>query len=230
MNTTGAISHLQMPLAEPDYFKIGLLPDKEAADALRSILSSLDAVEEQVESWRDRIYNRRMCCLRIYRTRNLWRLDIDPTSDRPFTSMDSWLEAMFPGGTSRYAKEAAETEKALSDVPIKILAETPRCNARTLASKYISDDCRKDPAVHKAMVESSEKGFRQMLNTTHGQALEAPETLKFTYPHGDAEQVRKYLAWVISKAELDEGDYPAALLYLAIHENQEHLAEEEQPA
>jgi hypothetical protein len=217
-----AISHPVISVLEPDWFAIGLLSAERAAEALKSILSALDNAEEQIEGMRDRLFNRRMCCLRIYRTRELWKLDIDPKSDKPFTSMDAWIEAMFPTGTSRYAKESAETEKALGAVPIAILAETPRCNARMLASKYVSDECRRDPAIQKAMVDSSEKGFREKLNKDHGQHIEATETLKFTYPAGDASQVKRYLDWVIGKAELEEGDYAGALLYLAIHENGEH--------
>ena len=192
--TSNAISHPGTPLQEPDWFKIGLLSDQAAATALKSILSALDAVEEEIEGWRDRLFNRRACAFRIYRTRQLWKLDIDPKSDRPFTSMDAWIEAMFPGGTQRYAKESAETEAALPDVPIKILAETPRCNARLLASKCVSDSCRKDPEIHKAMIGNSDKGFRQILNATHGQMLEEFETLKFRFPKSTAEMVRQRLA------------------------------------
>jgi len=189
--TIGAISHL--PTHEPDWISIGLLADQPAADALKAILNALDTAEEQVEGFRERIFSRRMCALRIYRTRNLWKLDIDPQSDRPFTSMDSWIEALYPGGTSRYAKESAATEKALDAVPITILAETPRCNARLLASPSVSETCRRDPVVQKAMLENSEKGFRQVLNVTHGQALEEFETLKFRFPKSTAEMVKKRL-------------------------------------
>jgi hypothetical protein len=43
------------------------------------------------------------------------------------------------------------------------------------------------------MLENSEKGFRQVLNRDHNQALEEFETLKFRFPKSTAEMVKKRL-------------------------------------
>jgi len=119
----------------------------------------------------------------------------------------------------RYAQEANATQKALPAVTLNDLAGMKRCNAVDLARA--SDACQRDPEVIEAAKTSSEKQFRAKLNTDHGQHFESPETMRFTYPQGDAENVRRYLRWVAGKADLDPDDYQGSLLYLAIHELQE---------
>jgi hypothetical protein len=76
--------------------------------------------------------------------------------------------------------------------------------------------------VIEAAKTETAKELRRKLNTDHGQHLESPETLKLTYPSGDMASVKTYLGWVAGKAELKPDDYPGALLYLAISENEEH--------
>jgi isopentenyldiphosphate isomerase len=95
-----------------------------------------------------------------------------------------------------------------------------------LASKFISDECRSDPSLIEAAKTATRKQFRHTLTVTHDQKLEDLETIgPFTYTSKDASQIREFLNWIIEKADLDADDYQGALLYLAIHENEEHLIE-----
>ena len=223
---TNAISH--EPINMPNWFAIGLLPAEDAAIALKSILGHGEAVLEEcatrLTTIKERIFNIRLCCFRIVSERELWKLDIDPEYGIPYKSMARWIQVLFPKEDGlRYAIEANSTQAALPAATVKDLSEMKRCNAVFLASASVSDTCRTDPGMIEATKTATEKDFRERLNKEHGQHLEAPETLKFTYPKGDAAQVKAYLRWVAGKAELaDLDDYPGALLYLAIHENEEH--------
>jgi hypothetical protein len=226
MKNSSAISH--KPLQDPDFLSIALLPPQRAADALKSILRawevSYEEVEVQYAAIKERIFNIRMCCFRIVSDRELWKLDTDPEYGIPYKSMARWIQVLFPKEDGlRYAIEANSTQAALPAATVKDLSEMKRCNAVLLASASVSDTCRTEPGMIEATKTATEKDFRERLNKEHGQHLEAPETLKFTYPKGDAAQVKAYLRWVAGKAELaDLDDYPGALLYLAIHENEEH--------
>ncbi len=120
-----------------------------------------------------------------------------------------------------------ELERQLEEVVrIRLISDVPLGNpCCLLASPAISDTCRRDPATIKAAKTATENEFREHLNRDHGQHIERPETLKFTYPAPDAAQIKAYLRWVAEKAELaDLDDYASALLFLAIHENQERDA------
>jgi hypothetical protein len=214
----GAISH-----TEVDWDGLMLCPAPEAADALREILSAAEATLEQAETRltviRDNIFNLRMVCFRIVSDRELWKLDTDPEYGVPYKTMARWMAVLYPKDEGlRYAQEANATQKALPAANLHDLAEMKRTNAVQLART--SEHCRREPEVIEAAKTATEKQFRAELNK-RGQHLEAPETLKFTYPSGDADQVRKYLQWIAGKAELEPEDYQGALLYLAIHELEE---------
>jgi hypothetical protein len=217
-----AISHFS-----PDWSALTQCPAWEAADALKAILRSSETLLEEAETRlvaiRECVFNTRLVAFRIISDRELWKLDLDPDYGVPFKSMSRWLQTMFPKEDGlRYAIEANSTQKALPAASIQDLAAMKRCNAVPLASKFVSDTCRNDREVIEAAKTSTEREFRDTLNKTHGQKLEAPETLKFTYPSGDASQVREFLAWVADKADLAPDDYAGALLYLSINENEDH--------
>ena len=214
--TKSAIS--QFSITAPDLTRYLSDPPDSAAAALKAILKSLEGAE-------DSIFQTRMVALRIISERELWRLDTDPEYGVPFKSMHRWIQCTFP--RTRYALEANSTQQALVGVKIEDLAEMKRCTAVLLADKGVSDSCRRDPAIIEAAKTASESEFREKLNKTHGQHLERFETLKLTYPSGDMGQVKRYLGWVAGKADLEPDDYQGALLYLAIHENEEHEADDD---
>ena len=225
----GAISHSETsPLQTPDWNAIALRPAQEAATALRSILIDYERILEDAETKlsliRGRIFNIRMCAFRIISGRELWKLDIDPDFGIPYTSMYRWMQVLYPNDSElRYAIEANTTQKALPAASLLDLGEMKRCNAVELASKFISDECRSDPSVIEATKTATRKKFLHILTVTHDQKLEYLETIgPFTYPAKDASQIREFLNWVIEKADLDADDHQGALLYLAIHENEEH--------
>lgn len=222
---SSAILHPQILALDID--AIMSLPNEHAAAALKSILRDSDMILEEAETRlvtvRERIFNLRMVAFRIISERELWKLDIDPDYGVPFRTMSRWMQTMFPKEDGlRYAMEANSTQKALTAATLDDLATLKRCNAVPLASRFVSDTCRNDREVIEAAKTATEKQFRENLNVHHNQKLEAPETLKFTYPHGDAQTVRQFLTWVSDKAGLEPEDYAGALLYLSIHENGEH--------
>ncbi len=221
------------PIARmPDWLALRIMAPEPAAEALKSILLSWEQAHEEAETrlatLREHIFNVRMCAFRIISERELWKLDIDPEYGIPFKSMYRWMQVLYPKDDGlRYALEANSTQKALPKATINDLAEMKRCNAVTLASKFVSDECRNDPAVIQATKTATEREFRATLNKDHGQMIEEVETLKFSYPVSDSNQVKAYLRWVAQKADLPElEDYQSALLYLSIHENQERQIEE----
>ena len=192
-------------------------PPQEAADTLRGILTRCRGDKKH-------IFNTEMCAMRVAAEMKAWEHHEDPEFGVPYMSAERWIRDIYQDDY-RYSEDAFKTAMALPEVPLEDLAELKRCNAVLLASPSISDTCRRDPATIKAAKTATENEFREHLNRDHGQLIERPETLKFTYPAPDAAQIKTYLRWVAEKAELaDLDDYASALLYLAIHENQEHQA------
>lgn len=220
----GAIFHSLTE--EPDWARLTVCPPQEAASAVKAILGASETTLEQAEQRlvviRERIFNLRMICFRIVSERELWKLDIDPKFDVPFTSMYRWIECLYGTEESmRYALEADATQKALPAATVEDLAGMKRCNAVTLANQYVSDSCKRDPEMIQAAKTATEREFKAELNK-RGQHIERTETRRWTLPTEDWKQIDAYLSWVASKADLDPEDKPGALLYLSIHELQEH--------
>ena len=181
-----------------DWNAIDRMPDREAADALRGILGAAEGLlgeaEHRLTVIRDRIFNVRMICFRIMETRELWKLEVDPEYGIPYKSMYRWLQVAYPNDEGlRYAMEANATKKALPAATLEDLGQIKRCNAITLASKFVSDTCRRDPKVLKAAKTASENGFREKLNKDHGQHLEAVWTLKLSGPESGGKKIEAAL-------------------------------------
>ena len=208
--TTVAISHLT--IQTPDWGALKLLPDRACADAITEILKGLDRAERTVYAVRGEV-------LRLFDERELYRQFIDPATKRPCTCTYRWLQIYMPD-SHRYLEEALKNRQRLAEaIPLEQAAKIPRANLRLL--EQASESVQRNPEVHAAAETMPEKQFAQKLSVEYHQHLEATVTLKFKYEAEDAAQVRRYLDWVIGKAELEPGDYQAALLYLAIHELQE---------
>ena len=185
-------------LETPDWNGLMLAPAPEAANALKSILTNGEALLEEAETRlttiREHIFNLRMCAFRIVSERELWKLDTDPEYGVPYKSMHRWMQVLYPGDEGlRYAIEANSTQKALPAATLEDLAQIPRCNAVTLASKFVSDGCRTDRSVIEAAKTSSEKQFRETLNSEHHQHLESPWTLKLTGPQSAGKKIEAAL-------------------------------------
>ena len=116
--------------------------------------------------------------------------------------------------------EALATIQKLPDVPMEKLVATPRCNIMTLTQ--VSSSVRALPEVLEAAQTLSEEQFTAKLTKDHGQHLDLLVTHKLTGPAPDWAQLDKYIAWVAGKADLDPSDRFGVLLYLAIHENEDH--------
>ena len=208
--TTVAISHLT--IQTPDWGALKLLPDRACADAITEILKGLDRAERTVYAIRGEV-------LRLFDERELYREFTDPATKRPCTCTYRWLQIYMPD-SHRYLEEALKNRQRLAEaIPLEQAAKIPRANLRLL--EQASESVQRNPEVHAAAETMPEKQFAQKLSVEYHQHLEATVTLKFKYEAEDAAQVRRYLDWVIGKAELEPGDYQAALLYLAIHELQE---------
>ncbi len=208
--TTVAISHLT--IQTPDWGALKLLPDRACADAITEILKGLDRAERTVYAIRGEV-------LRLFDERELYREFTDPATKRPCTCTYRWLQIYMPD-SHRYLEEALKNRQRLAEaIPLEQAAKIPRANLRLL--EQASESVQRNPEVHTAAETMPEKQFAQKLSVEYHQHLESKVTLKFKYEAEDAAQVRRYLDWVIGKAELEPGDYQAALLYLAIHELQE---------
>jgi hypothetical protein len=212
---TSAISHL----ATPDFDAIRAMTSEDAAKPVVSILRTMEAADEHIESLTRQVYALRGAAMKIAEEKKIYEQFEDEEVGKPFRSLDRWNKATFPKSW-RYNQEALATISKLPEVPMEQLVSMPRCNMVMLANN-VSSSVRALPDVLEAAQTLSEDEFAAKLTKEHGQALERAQTLKLTYPSGDMAAVKKFLGWVAGKAELDLEDYSGALLYLSIHENEE---------
>jgi hypothetical protein len=196
-------------LETPDWNGLMMAPAPEAADALKSILTNgevlLEEAETRLTTIKEHIFNIRMCAFRIVSERELWKIDTDPEYGVPFKSMHRWMQVLYPGDEGlRYAIEANSTQKALPAATLEDLASIKRCNAVTLASKFVSDGCRKDRSVIEAAKTASEKQFRETINTEHHQHLESPWTLKLTGPQSAGKKIEEALDEIGERENIED--------------------------
>ena len=210
-----AILH-QIPT--PDFDAIRAMTAEDAANPVLDILRTMEAADDRIESLTRQVYALRGAAMKIAQDKCIYECFWDEEFGQPFRSLDRWNKATFKAW--RYNLEALETILKLPDVPMEALVNMPRCNIRALT--HVSSNVRTLPAVLEAGQTLSEGAFADKLSKDHGQCLERAQTLKFTYPAGDMAEVKKYLAWVAGKADLDPEDYAGSLLYLAVNENAEH--------
>ena len=212
---TSAISHL----ATPDFDAIRAMTSEDAAKPVVSILRTMEAADEHIESLTRQVYALRGAAMKIAEEKKIYEQFEDEEVGKPFRSLDRWNKATFPKSW-RYNQEALATISKLPEVPMEQLVSMPRCNMVMLANN-VSSSVRALPDVLEAAQTLSEDEFAAKLTKDHGQALERPLTLKLTYPSGDMAAVKTFLGWVAGKADLAPDDYAGSLLYLAIHENSE---------
>ena len=215
--TVSAILH-QIPV--PDFDAIRAMTSEDAAKPVVSILRTMEAADEHIESLTRQVYALRGAAMKIAEEKKIYEQFEDEEVGKPFRSLDRWNKATFPKSW-RYNQEALATISKLPEVPMEQLVSMPRCNMVMLANN-VSSSVRALPDVLEAAQTLSEDEFAAKLTKDHGQALERPLTLKLTYPSGDMSQVKKFLGWVAGKADLAPDDFAGALLYLSIHENSEH--------
>jgi hypothetical protein len=205
-------SELLSSARDPDWLALSLLPAPQCAEVLCGILVALDCVEEKV-------FARRGQALMIFEERQLYREFIDPEYGIPYVSLDRFLKDTLPQSWG-YCRDALRARKECKEIPYDDFVKIKRCNIEQL--KKVSSGVRALSAVVEAAQTLPEKAFVAEMNKKHDQHLDHPKTFKWTYPAPDAAQIETFLQWVASKAELEPDDYPGALLYLAIHENEEH--------
>ena len=213
-----AISHLPTP----DFDAIRAMTAEEASNPVVDILRTMEAADERIEFLTRQVYALRGAAMKIARDKCIYECFWDEEVGQVFRSLDRWNKVTFPKSW-RYNQEALATILKLPDVPMEALVNMPRCNIMALTQ--VSSNVRTIPAVLEAGQTLSEDAFAAKLTKDHGQALERPVTLKLTYPAGDMAEVKKYLAWVAGKADLDPEDYAGSLLYLAVNENAEHSSD-----
>ena len=199
---------------EPNWNQLRALEPERAAAVLSVILKSLDAIEEKAFAVRGE-------AMLLIEERNLFRFVVDEDVGDYYQSFDKWLKDTLPRSWG-YCRDALRTRKECREIPYADYVQIPRCNSEQL--KKLSSGVRTLPSVIEAAQTLPEKAFVAKVNKDHDQHIERTETLKLTYPSGDMNQVKTYLQWVAGKADLEADDYPGSLLYLAIHENQEHEA------
>jgi hypothetical protein len=161
MTESSAISH--QINREPDWTAIKLLPDNQAAEALRSILLNLEGAEEC-------IFARRGLALLMFEERELYKEFVDPEYGVPFASMDRWLKISLPKSW-RYCTDAKNTILAVrAEIQPKDLFDIKRCNLEQL--KKVSSSVRILPEVVQAAKVLPEKEFISELNEKYDQHLE----------------------------------------------------------
>ena len=200
------------PLEQPDWNLLRLLPSEEAAADLSVILRILDRIEEQAFAVRGE-------AMLLIEERNLFRFVLDEEVGDYYQSFDKWLKDTLPRSWG-YCRDALRARKECREIPYDDFVQIKRCNIEQL--KKVSSGVRALPAVVEAAQTLPEKAFVAEMNEKHDQHLDQPKTFKWTYPAPDAAQIETFLQWVAEKAELEPEDYPGALLYLAISENEEH--------
>lgn len=158
-------------------------PSPVADLAIQQALGALDGAEES-------IFHSRMRVLRAARKIKTWERCIDPEYGVPFTSMENWIKSTWPK-SYRYAKDAWETEEALSELPMEKLAEVSGANLKVL--KEVSTSVRKKPAVLKAAREMTADAFKGYLSQQHQQHIEPVRLM----PKTDAAEFESSLNRVI---------------------------------
>ena len=173
-------------------------PDPGTADLSRLTSASIEEADAAIsailnacEVSQRNIFATLAVTLRIANDREIFKLHVDQYGN-PFQSMEMWIKAMYPE-TYRYARDAFSAAVAMPEVPIEDIAAMKRCNAVLLASPEVSSAVRRDPAVIEAAKTSTEKEFREHLNSKHNQHLERPWTLKITGPESGGKKIEEAL-------------------------------------
>ncbi len=209
MSESGAIS--QFSIRFPDWLALKCLPDRACAEACTEILKNLEKADRLVYAIRGEV-------LRLFDERQLYREFTDPATKAPCSGTYRFLEVYLPD-TARYSQEALKNRQKLAPfVPLEAAAQIPRCNLRMLENA--SDSVKSDPEIQGAAASMSEKQFAQALNK-RGQHVEQRVRPGWSWTASEFAEIEQYLAWVEKTAGL-EHNLPATLLYLSIHENQEH--------
>lgn len=218
-----AISHFQNPLESIDWTALFSAPPDIAADAINSIVSGLDRIEKSVFAVRGR-------CLLLMEGRKLYQHIIDPATSLPFVSTGAWIRKAAPYSFSDcYA--AMRTMRDMGDVPLPTLIETPRSNIEAM-SPLSAADRREELELEDGRKVSVTEAART-LKCAHFEAevrkrfpdlhLEKKRIFKARYSETEYAEVSEYLDWVGKQAQPPiDGDMAAQLLYLAVHENEEH--------
>jgi hypothetical protein len=211
-----AISHL----ATPDFDAIRSMTSEEASKPLVDILRTAEAADERIESLTRRVYALRGAAMKIAEEKKIYAQFMDEEVGKPFRSLDRWNKTLFPKSW-RYNAEALATILKLPDVPMEQLASMPRCNMMLLANN-VSSNVRALPDVLEAAQTLSEDQFAEKITRDHHQALERRETLRLTYPAGDAAKIKAKLSEKAVLMDLDPSDYAGALLGWVIDDELEN--------
>jgi hypothetical protein len=173
------------------------------AESLRSLLASLDGIEEQVFAARG------MAALMI-EERILWQ----PLG---FPSFDVCLKAICPKSWG-YCRDAMRTVKELREMPLADLLQIPRVNLQTM--RQLSTGVRNDPKVIEAAKNLSEKDFREGIRQHFpDQHIEARHRMLLDFSDGEYETV---CAWLDDVGKLlNLADREGQMLALAINWKQE---------
>jgi hypothetical protein len=157
--------------------------------------------------------------LRLFDKRQLYLEYADPANGQPCTCTDRFLKVYEPDSW-RYLEEALRNrQKTFESIPLSAAIKMTRANLRLLEDA--SETVQANLEIHEAAQKETQRQFVKTLNKK-GQHVEERVRPGWSWTEGEFAEISKYLAWVASKADLDIDDYQRALLYLAIHENQEH--------
>ncbi len=170
-----SVQMLPNPVDAPDWSTLRIMPPEGAVDALKSILSHWDGIEEKAFAVRG------MVAL-IMEERELWQIATDPDTGQPYASLDQWFRTASPISHSSW-RDALRTIKELRDTPLEELMRIKRCNLEQM--KKISTRVRRLPKVIEAAIALPEKQFVAYVNEKYpGQYLEVKRPIVMA-PEGD---------------------------------------------
>lgn len=169
-------------LRTPDFVAIGLLPSPAAHGALCEALQGWQWAEE-------RAFAVRGYALGMIDSAQSYRLETDPRSGFPFTSMDAFIEARFPEH-ERSFKESLAVRRKLPSIAFDDFARIKRGVLLRLIEA--DEKVRTLPDVIADAKRLPEKQFVERVNETHDQHLEIRKPILMA-PSGDSDELEEVL-------------------------------------
>ena len=167
-------------LRTPDFAAIGLLPSPAAHGALVDALQGWQWAEE-------RAFAVRGYALGMIDSAQSYRLETDPRSGFPFTSMDAFIEARFPEH-ERSFKESLAVRRKLPSLAFEDFARIKRGVLLRLIEA--DEKVRTLPDVIADAKRLPEWKFVEQINQTHEQHLETRKPILLA-PAGDMNEFER---------------------------------------
>jgi hypothetical protein len=194
-----------------DWDALALSPSSDAAHVLKSILVSLDTLEEKVYFIRGR-------AAIMVEQRQLYEQFTDPEVDKPFASFDRWVKWACPKSWG-YVRDAMRVIKKLPNLSPVDMESIGRSNLLALGT--ISEGLKSDPKVIDAAKKLKTRDFVKKMNADYNQHIEQSEAMVFPVTTSQRDAIEAVLDFVGEKMSID--DRSGQLEALAEDWRQEHM-------